>query len=128
MQEARRNLSALQTFTSERSSAEWKLLLDDYKHSIQEFEQQINVVTLKMGYRASMASLKESQMGIKHAKESLQQNARVKQLTQLAFIFIPLSFTTSVFGMNLDVLGSGSAKPWTVVVGILVVYLSVSLL
>lgn len=116
----RLNLSALQTFTSKSSSVEWKLLLVDYERSLQIFEQQLNVLTQKMGYRASMVSLQESRM-------SLGQNARVKRLTQLAFIFIPLTFATSVFGMNLDILGSGSAKTWTVFAAIIVVYLSVSL-
>ncbi len=127
VRELRLNRSALQSFTSKSSSAEWHLLLADYERSLQEFEQQLNVLTQKMGYRASMASLQESRISIKHTEKGLEHNARVKRLTQLAFIFIPLTFATSVFGMNLDILGSGSAKTWTVFPAIIVVYLSVGL-
>jgi hypothetical protein len=48
----------------------------------------------QLNYNASIASLKESRLGI-------QQNQSVKRLTQLAFVFILLSFITSVFGMNI---------------------------
>ena len=128
VKEVRSNLLALQTFTSEISSVEWKFLLLDYERSLQEFEQQLKLLAQKMSHRASMASLKESKVSIEHAEKGLQQNARVKRLTQLAFVFIPLTFTTSMFGMNLHILGSGSVNAWTVVAASALVYLSVSLL
>ncbi|QDS67892.1 hypothetical protein FKW77_008178 [Venturia effusa] len=74
----------------------------------------------QIGYKASMLSLEESRLGIK-------QNQSVKRLTQLAFIFIPLSFLTSVFGMNIDVLTGDRAKWWTVVIGAVLVYIVVGI-
>lgn len=53
------------------------------------------------------------------AQRALKQTAMVGRLTFLAFMFIPLSFTTSFFGMNLKELGSGqevlSIWVWAVV-------------
>lgn len=39
-----------------------------------------------------------------------EQSESVGQLTFLAFLFIPLSFVASLFGMNLQILNSGSAS------------------
>jgi hypothetical protein len=50
------------------------------------------------------------------------QNTKVKRLTELAFIFIPLSFVASIFGMNVDVLKDNQAPWWTVIVGSLVTF------
>ena len=128
LNEIRQNLDALRAFTPEKSSQRWNKMLIDYGRVLQNIEQQINVVLAqKMTYRAAMASLDESRMGIEHAKRSMEQNARVKRLTQLAFIFIPLSFSTSIFGMNLEVLGTGTAKAWMVVMAVVSAYAVTSL-
>lgn len=104
-------------------------MIVDYQRVLENAEQQINVVLAqKMTYRAAMASLDESRLSIEHSKRSIEQNDRVKKLTQLAFIFIPLSFSTSAFGMNLEVLGTGKANVWMVVVAIVLVYFSTGLL
>ena len=42
---------------------------------------------------------------IAESREAIVQTARMRKLTFLAFIFVPLSFTTSFFGMNLQELG-----------------------
>ena len=42
---------------------------------------------------------------IAESREAIVQTARMGKLTFLAFIFVPLSFTTSFFGMNLQELG-----------------------
>ena len=128
MNEIRLNLEALRTFTSERSSTRWTRLIQDYERVLQSTEQQINVVLAqKMTYRAAMASLDESKVGIEHAKRSMEQNATVKRLSQLAFVFIPLSFCTSIFGMNLEILGTGTAKGWMVFLAIATAYTATSL-
>lgn len=46
---------------------------------------------------------------IAESREAIHQTARTAKLTFLAFIFVPLSFTTSFFGMNLRELGGGEA-------------------
>ncbi len=123
----RQNLQALETFTTDASSRRWKYLLPDNQRSLRDAEQQVIMLAQKMSYRASMASLRESQMAIEQAKTGIQQNERVKRLTQLAFIFIPLSFVTSLFGMNVTALGTGSATVWMVVVSIIITYVVITL-
>lgn len=123
----RQNLHALESFTTDAASRRWKSLLPDYQRVLRDAERQVSMLAQKMSYRASMASLRESQMAIKQAKTGIQQNERVKRLTQLAFIFIPLSFVTSLFGMNVTALGTGSATVWMVVVSISITYVVIIL-
>ena len=127
VQQLRQNIDALKLFTTDASSRRWKSLLPDYQRALQDAEQQVRTLAQKMSYRASMASLRESQMAIEQAKIGIQQNERVKRLTQLAFIFIPLSFVTSLFGMNITALGTGSATVWMVVVSIIITYVVITL-
>jgi len=127
LDEIRFNLDTLNDFTVTASSPKWNRLIRDYERALRRTEQQIHVLSQKMTYRAAMASLDESKLGIEHAKTGNEQSARVRRLTQLAFIFIPLSFSTSLFGMNLDILGSGTARAWMVFVAVVSVYTATSL-
>ena len=129
LNEMRRNLAALEIFTTSQSSSRWRTMIADYERMLKSAEQQINVVLAqKMTYRAAMASLDESRVGIEHAKRSMEQNSRLKRLTQLAFIFIPLSFSTSIFGMNLELLGTGNGKTWMVIIAVILSYMATCLI
>jgi CorA-like Mg2+ transporter protein len=55
---------------------------------------------------------------INEAKKAMEQTERMKKLTMLATFFIPLSFTSSVFGMNFKEFGNQSVLSiwiWVVV-------------
>jgi hypothetical protein len=93
---------------SERVLRELKQGLDHQSNRIQLHVPYINVI-------AANTSLEES-------RRSVELSESVKHLTQLAFAFVPLTFVTSVFGMNLNWLGSGNAKAWMVIVAIPVAY------
>ncbi|KAJ5919260.1 hypothetical protein N7466_010203 [Penicillium verhagenii] len=51
--------------------------------------------------KATSASL-TSNMGLLESRRSIDEAHAVTRLTELAFIFIPLSFSTSVFGMQIE--------------------------
>lgn len=59
--------------------------------------------------RVAALSLEESRKGI-------QQAVSVGRLTQLAFIFIPFTFTTGIFGMNIESFKNGAPlwKFWVI--------------
>ncbi|KAI9775354.1 MAG: hypothetical protein M1839_001270 [Geoglossum umbratile] len=46
------------------------------------------------------------------SQRAIQQAAGVAKLTKLAFFYIPLSFTTSFFGMNFTQFGTGELSIW----------------
>jgi Mg2+ and Co2+ transporter CorA len=50
---------------------------------------------------------------IAESKRAISQAEQVEQLTRLAFFYIPISFTTSFFGMNLVIFGTGTIPLWT---------------
>ncbi|KAL9078238.1 MAG: hypothetical protein Q9157_002856 [Trypethelium eluteriae] len=49
---------------------------------------------------------------VKEAREAMSQSEIVAKLTRLAFIFVPLSFTSGFFGMNFAQFGSGKLDLW----------------
>lgn len=49
---------------------------------------------------------------IDESRKGIEQSARLKKLTFLATFFIPLSFSSSLFGMNLDVLSHNGVRFW----------------
>ena len=71
-----------------------------------------------LGRRVSSLSLRES-------RQSIQQSISTKRVTQLVFLFLPLSFSTSLFGMNVVELQDTRLR---VVFATVIVTLSLSLL
>jgi hypothetical protein len=56
-----------------------------------------------------------TELSIEESRRSVQEAISVKRLTQLAFIFIPLNFASSVFGMNLNELTGVGPHIWVFV-------------
>ncbi|KAJ4415135.1 hypothetical protein N0V82_007505 [Gnomoniopsis sp. IMI 355080] len=94
--------SAASAFTTEG-------LLEDYKElhfRCNELLRMCNQgITLAMG-----------KVSIEESRKAIEQSQRLKKLTVLATLFIPLGFSTSLFGMNIDLLGQSSVKFWWVIV------------
>lgn len=51
-------------------------------------------------------------MAVAESREAIDQAKRMGKLTFLAFIFVPLSFTTSFFGMNVKELDAKKVSIW----------------
>jgi len=51
-------------------------------------------------------------LAIEESRRAMEQAEVVRRLTSLAFFFIPLSFTTGIFGMNVQGLQSDGVSPW----------------
>ena len=69
----------------------------------------------------SSLSVIETQTGAQQTRLSMEQAARTARLTQLAFIYIPLTFVTSVFGMNVKGLSDPLPPIWLCFVTLIVV-------
>ncbi|KAJ6095281.1 Mg2+ transporter protein CorA-like/Zinc transport protein ZntB, partial [Penicillium sp. IBT 16267x] len=70
--------------------------------SIEKYQQLPHDIDLMIErLRATSASL-TSNMGLLESRRSIDEAHAVTRLTELAFIFIPLSFSTSVFGMQIE--------------------------
>ncbi|KAJ4394347.1 hypothetical protein N0V93_003564 [Gnomoniopsis smithogilvyi] len=61
-------------------------------------------------------TLAMGKVSIEESRKAIEQSQRLKKLTVLATLFIPLGFSTSLFGMNIDLLGQSTVKFWWVIV------------
>ncbi|RPA85545.1 hypothetical protein BJ508DRAFT_411948 [Ascobolus immersus RN42] len=55
-------------------------------------------------------------LAIQESRRAMEQAEVVRRLTSLAFVFIPLTFTTGIFGMNVQGLQADGVSPWIPVV------------
>ncbi|KAG8529127.1 uncharacterized protein KY384_005762 [Bacidia gigantensis] len=84
----------------QKTEASTQYLKDDFAYLLKMNEQLYKHCTEAIGTLMNEIVIAES-------REAINQTARMAKLTFLAFIFVPLSFTTSFFGMNFQELGGG---------------------
>jgi hypothetical protein len=68
----------------------------------------------------SSISVQDAKMSVAQGQLSNQQSLRATQLTILASIYVPLSFVTGIFGMNLKELNGSSLPIWVFFVGVVI--------
>jgi hypothetical protein len=79
---------------------------------IQKIERRVSDEFMTLQIELTRTQLRESRI-------SLRQNSTVKRLTVLAFIFIPISTVSSVFGMNIkEFIGDPGPRVWTFIVAV----------
>lgn len=83
-----------------------------YRDLLRDYEDLLNYTKQREIELKDVLSHKVSLLALKESKESIRQTQIVSRLSQLAFVFIPLTFVTSCFGMNLTALGSGKGEIW----------------
>jgi hypothetical protein len=57
-------------------------------------------------------NLAMNKAAIEESRKGIEQSERLKKLTLLATFFIPLTFSASLFGMNIDLLGQNGVRFW----------------
>ncbi|KAI1813642.1 hypothetical protein GGS20DRAFT_469684 [Poronia punctata] len=82
-----------------------KGLQEDYDQLHARCANLVNMCYKGMALAMNVTAIEES-------RKAIEQSGRVKKLTLLATLFIPLSFTSGLFGMNLNLLGQSSVKWW----------------
>jgi hypothetical protein len=65
-----------------------------------------------------------SKLALQDARTSMREARDLKRISYMAFIFVPLSLTSSFFGMNVKELDSGSTPLWVFVVTAIAILLS----
>jgi Mg2+ and Co2+ transporter CorA len=82
----------------------------------------------------SSVSVQDSRLSIEQSSLSIDQARRGSQLTFLAFIYVPLSFVTGTFGMNIQQINGSGLNIWVCFVALvpvifvtLLVFLAVKL-
>jgi hypothetical protein len=85
-------------------------VLSDFEHLLEVTDSLSERCNKGMAVIGNNVMLEENRQAISQAR-------RVARLTFIAFVFVPLSFTTSLFGMNVSQLGTGhvSIAVWAAV-------------
>ncbi|RKK89171.1 hypothetical protein BFJ68_g16776 [Fusarium oxysporum] len=82
-------------------------------HNVEQDFQYILDRTISLHTRTTESiSVLMSSMSISESQRAITQAERVGKLTLLAFIFVPLSFTTSFFGMNVQQIEGKNLGIW----------------
>ncbi|KAJ5176975.1 uncharacterized protein N7482_002852 [Penicillium canariense] len=94
-------------FSSPRSDGTYtpKGIMEDYDQLYVRCMDLSKMCTQGINLAMNKATIDES-------RKAIEQSSRVKRLTLLATLFIPLSFTSSLLGMNIDLLGQNAVKFW----------------
>ncbi|KAF2676243.1 hypothetical protein K458DRAFT_322414 [Lentithecium fluviatile CBS 122367] len=102
LQETLRGIQSVEGHTEETHRA---LVLVDFKELLARTDRLIKRCASGMEAVMNRAMIAESKRAISQAK-------KIEQLTWLATFYIPLSFMTSFFGMNLGNVGKGQLPLW----------------
>jgi Mg2+ and Co2+ transporters len=94
-------------FSSPRSDGTFtpKGIMEDYDQLYVRCIDLSGMCTRGINLAMNKATIEES-------RRAIEQSGRVKRLTLLATLFIPLSFSSSLLGMNIDLLGQNAVKFW----------------
>jgi hypothetical protein len=82
-----------------------KGLLEDYEELHVRCIELSNMCTGGINLAMNKTTIEES-------RKAIEQSERLKRLTLLATLFIPLSFSSSLLGMNIDLLGQNAVRFW----------------
>lgn len=93
----------LDTLKSTKRQAESLKNLIDHQNSMYE-SRLSNRLGMVANYHAKEAS--------RQADEAAAQNASMRRLTVVTFVFLPLTFMASLFGTNVEELGQGHIRIW----------------
>ncbi|KAK9774612.1 putative CorA metal ion transporter [Seiridium cardinale] len=82
-------------------------------NGLSEDYEQLHVRCIGLSQMCSRGiTLAMNKATIEESRKAIEQSERLKKLTVLATLFIPLSFCTSLFGMNIDLLGQSTVTFW----------------
>jgi hypothetical protein len=73
------------------------------------------------GFLMDTFQLLMSTISVLDSQASIQDARRSARLTQLATIYVPLSFVTGIFGMNVKEINDSALSVWTAAVALVVV-------
>lgn len=98
-------LSSLGPSTFATANEAAKTLLADFQYLLRRAQSLASECDRGVQVLMNSANITES-------RKAIAQAEGVAKLTRLAFVFVPLSFTASFFGMNFTQLGTGKLDLW----------------
>ncbi|KAI1114574.1 hypothetical protein F5Y14DRAFT_413780 [Nemania sp. NC0429] len=119
--------NCIQQYVEDHNHGEFKESLE-YKTLAWRFqcigEQISNTESLARDYlqhHVALLGIEDSRAYIRQSKVSLEESRRTKLITVLAIFFVPVSLSTSVFGMNIHELNDSGQSLWVFILTTIVV-------
>lgn len=103
------------------SSEEWPSLKGEILHQEDILVQTFQILHSTISIRESQTSIELARHMAEEAHRSAVQARRGQLLTYLAFIYAPLSFVTSIYGMNVREINDSPLSVWVCFVALAVV-------
>lgn len=115
------------------SNPYWKRSLNDSRWNqspIENMSRLIDEATKLEAFLMETFQLLMSSISVQDNRLSIDQSQRASRLTTLAFIYVPLSFVTGVFGMNVQQINHTGLNIWVcfvTIVGVVIVTIPIFL-
>lgn len=91
-----------------------------YMNPIEHLEVILERATKLEAFLMDSFQLLMSSMSVQDSQVSIEQGRRGQRLTLLAFVYVPFSFVTGLFGMNVKQINGATPEAWTVLVALVV--------
>ncbi|KAJ7248211.1 hypothetical protein B0H12DRAFT_1123639 [Mycena haematopus] len=91
-----------------RMKSESENLLNEIERLEQNRKMQEKRLKNVMDLAFSMVNLEDSKTMQKLTEAAVRDSAAMKQISYLTMVFLPASFATAIFGMNVDILAEGT--------------------
>jgi len=89
-----------------------RIRIDNWKRLIEEATKLEAFLMETFQLFMSSVSVQDSRLSIEQSSLGIDQARRGSQLTFLAFIYVPLSFVTGIFGMNIQQINGSGLNIW----------------
>ncbi|KAI9695896.1 MAG: hypothetical protein M1836_006013 [Candelina mexicana] len=83
---------------------------------LQEAQRLDSAIRDTLQLQVGILALLESRRSIEQSKIAIEEGRRVKLLTVLAFVFVPVSLASSIFGMNVQQINHTGTNIWVFIV------------
>ena len=91
-----------------------------YMNPIEHLEVILERATKLEAFLMDSFQLLMSSMSVQDSQMAIEQGRRGQMLTLLAFIYVPFSFVTGIFGMNMKQINDSTPEAWTIGVALVV--------
>ncbi|TRX91108.1 hypothetical protein FHL15_008090 [Xylaria flabelliformis] len=91
---------------------QYKKLAERFRCIIEEISRTEALARDYLQHHVGMFGLEESRVSIKQTRAAFEESKRTKLITVLAIFFVPISLSTSVFGMNIHELNENGQSIW----------------